>query len=60
LRVICCLGATQGGGVRVNEDELLAKVRAVGADELERATAEAERLARDLTSPTAVVPDVRD
>jgi hypothetical protein len=51
--------ATQGG-LKVNEDELLAEIRAVGADEWEQATAEAERLARDLTSPTAVVPDVRD
>jgi hypothetical protein len=35
--------ATRDGGVRVNEDELLAEVRAVGADEWEQAVAEAER-----------------
>jgi hypothetical protein len=35
--------ATQGGGVKVNEDELLAEVRAVGGDEWEQAIAEAER-----------------
>jgi hypothetical protein len=52
--------ATQGGGLKVNEDELLAEIRAVGADEWEQATAEAERLARELAPPPAVVPDVRD
>lgn len=36
--------ATQGGGLKVNEDELLAEVRAVGADEWEQAMAEAERV----------------
>ena len=35
--------ATQGGGVKVNEDELLAELRTVGADEWEQAIAEAER-----------------
>jgi hypothetical protein len=35
--------ATRDGGVRVNEDELLAEVRAVGADEWEQAVADAER-----------------
>jgi hypothetical protein len=35
--------AVQGGGVKVSEDELLAEVRAVGADEWEQAVAEAER-----------------
>jgi hypothetical protein len=35
--------ATQGGGVKVNEDELLAELRAVGGDEWEQAIAEAER-----------------
>ena len=35
--------ATHGGGVKVNEDELLAELRAVGADEWEQAVAEAER-----------------
>jgi hypothetical protein len=35
--------AARDGGVKVNEDELLAEVRAVGADEWEQAVAEAER-----------------
>jgi hypothetical protein len=35
--------ATRDGGVKVNEDELLAELRAVGADEWEQAIAEAER-----------------
>jgi hypothetical protein len=35
--------ATHGGGLKVNEDELLAEVRTVGADEWEQAVAEAER-----------------
>ena len=35
--------ATQGGGVKVTEDELLAEVRTIGADEWEQAVAEAER-----------------
>jgi len=35
--------ATQAGGVKVNEDELLAELRMVGADEWEQAVAEAER-----------------
>ena len=35
--------AARDGGVKVNEDELLAEVRAVGADEWEQAIAEAER-----------------
>jgi hypothetical protein len=35
--------AARDGGVRVNEDELLAEVRSVGADEWEQAVAEAER-----------------
>jgi hypothetical protein len=35
--------ASHGGGVKVNEDELLAELRAVGADEWEQAVAEAER-----------------
>ena len=35
--------AVQGGGVKVSEDELLAEVRTVGADEWEQAVAEAER-----------------
>ena len=35
--------ASHGGGVKVNEDELLAELRTVGADEWEQAVAEAER-----------------
>jgi hypothetical protein len=35
--------AARDGGMKVNEDELLAEVRAVGADEWEQAIAEAER-----------------
>ena len=35
--------AVQGGGLKVNEDVLLAEVRAVGGDEWEQAIAEAER-----------------
>jgi hypothetical protein len=35
--------STHGGGVKVNEDELLAELRAVGGDEWEQAIAEAER-----------------
>jgi hypothetical protein len=35
--------AAQSGGVKVKEDELLAEVRAVGADEWEQAVADAER-----------------
>jgi hypothetical protein len=35
--------AVQGGGVKVSEDELLAEVRTVGADEWEQAVAESER-----------------
>ena len=35
--------AVQGGGLKVNEDELLAEIRTVGADEWEQAVAEAER-----------------
>ena len=35
--------STQGGGVKVNEDELLAELRTVGGDEWEQAMAEAER-----------------
>lgn len=50
--------ATQGGGLKVNEDELMAEVRAVGADEWEQATAEAERLARELVPPTAEGPKI--
>jgi hypothetical protein len=35
--------ATHGGGVKVNEDDLLAELRTVGADEWEQAVAETER-----------------
>lgn len=35
--------STQGGGLKVSEDELLAEVRAVGGDEWEQAVAETER-----------------
>ena len=35
--------AVQGGGVKVSEDELLAEIRTVGADEWEQAIADAER-----------------
>ena len=35
--------ASQSGGVKVNEDELLAELRSVGADEWEQAVAETER-----------------
>lgn len=35
--------AARDGGVKVSEDELLAEVRTVGADEWEQAVAEAER-----------------
>jgi hypothetical protein len=35
--------AARDGGVKVNEDELLAELRAVGADEWEQAVSEAER-----------------
>jgi hypothetical protein len=36
--------ATQGGGLKVNEDELLAEVRTVGANEWEQAISESERM----------------
>jgi hypothetical protein len=35
--------AAQGGGVKVTEDELIAELRAVGADEWEQAVADTER-----------------
>jgi len=35
--------ASQGGGVKVSEDELLAELRSAGADEWEQAVAESER-----------------
>jgi len=46
--------AARDGGVKVSEDELLAEVRAVGADEWEQAVAEAER---DLPGPSNAGPE---
>jgi hypothetical protein len=46
--------ATRDGGVKVSEDELLAEVRAVGADEWDQAVAEAER---DLPGPSVSHPE---
>ena len=40
--------ASQGGGLKVNEDELVAEIRGVGADEWEQAIADAERGLKDL------------
>ena len=45
--------ASQGGGVKVSEDELLAELRSVGADEWEQAVAEAERDLQETSSGTA-------
>lgn len=44
--------ATQAGGVKVNEDELLAELRTVGADEWEQAIAEAERDLQGMSGAT--------
>jgi len=44
--------ATQGGSVKVNEDELLAELRTVGADEWEQAIAEAERDLQETSGAT--------
>ena len=44
--------ASQGGGVKVSEDELLAELRSVGADEWEQAVAEAERDLQETSSAT--------
>jgi hypothetical protein len=44
--------ATQAGGVKVNEDELLAELRTVGADEWEQAIAEAERDLQETSGAT--------
>ncbi len=44
--------ASQGGGVKVNEDELLAELRTVGADEWEQAIAEAERDLQETSGAT--------
>ena len=43
----------QGGGVKVSEDELLAELRTVGADEWEQAVAEAERDLQETSGGTA-------
>jgi hypothetical protein len=40
--------AAQGGGLKINEDELLAEVRAVGADEWEQAMADAARMLQEV------------
>jgi hypothetical protein len=42
--------ASQGGGLKVNEDELVAEIRGVGADEWEQAIADAELGLRELES----------
>ena len=39
--------AAQGGGVKVTEDELMAEIRSVGADEWEQTVADAERELHD-------------
>jgi hypothetical protein len=44
--------STLGGGVKVSEDELLAELRTVGADEWEQAMAEAERDLHETSSAT--------
>jgi hypothetical protein len=46
--------ATRDGGVKVSEDELLAELRAVGADEWEQAISEAERA---LPGPSHLDPE---
>jgi len=45
--------ASRGGTVKVSEDELLAELRSVGADEWEQAVAEAERDLQETSSGTA-------
>jgi hypothetical protein len=44
--------STQAGGVKVNEDELFAELRTVGADEWEQAVAEAERDLQEASGAT--------
>jgi hypothetical protein len=44
--------STRGGGVKVSEDELLAELRTVGADEWEQAIAEAERDLQETSGAT--------
>jgi hypothetical protein len=51
---------SHGGGVKVNEDEVLAEIRAVGADEWEQAIAEAARPAGELTLQPAERADPRE
>lgn len=46
--------ASQGGTVKVSEDELLAELRSVGADEWEQAVADAERDLQETSSDTAL------
>jgi len=45
--------ASQGGTVKVSEDELLAELRSVGADEWEQAVGEAERDLQETSGGTA-------
>jgi hypothetical protein len=45
--------ASQGGTVKVSEDELLAELRSVGADEWEQAVADAERDLHETSGGTA-------
>jgi hypothetical protein len=45
--------ASQGGTVKVSEDELLAELRSAGGDEWEQAVAEAERDLQETSSGTA-------
>jgi hypothetical protein len=49
--------ATQGGGLMVSEDELLAEVRAVGANEWEQAISEAERMLEEVAQSARQVVD---
>lgn len=49
--------ATQGGGLKVSEDELLAEVRAVGANEWEQAISEAERMLEEVAQSVGQVVD---
>jgi hypothetical protein len=51
---------SHGGGVKVNEDEVLAEIRAVGADEWGQAIAEVERPASEPPQQPEGRIDVRD
>jgi hypothetical protein len=51
---------SHGGSVKVNEDEVLAEIRAVGADEWEQALAEAERPATEPPQQPGGLTNVRD